>query len=197
MLQIDKTIISFDILEKEFACDLKKCKGSCCVEGDAGAPLEENEIKILKKIFPKIKSYIRTDGVEAIEKHGVFTIDEDGDKVTTLINNKDCAFSYIDLGVVKCAIEKAYFDKKIKFRKPISCHLYPIRITKYDTFDAINYHRNDICNPALLLGSMSGLKLYQYLEEPLTRKYGRRWYKKMKIAVENLQVIKQKHQEIS
>lgn len=190
MLQIGKVIVSFDVIQKEFVCDLRNCKGACCIDGDSGAPLEESELKILNKIYKKIKPYLRAEGIEAIEKDGFYTIDSDGDFVTTLVNNKECVYIYFDMGVAKCSIEKAYFEKKIKFRKPISCHLYPIRINKYNKFDAVNYHRNKICNPALLLGSISSVPLYRFLEESIARKYGNKWYQKLKYASENLEIVK-------
>jgi hypothetical protein len=188
MLQIGKVILSFDILQKQFMCDIKKCKGACCVVGDAGAPLEPSETKLLKKIYPKVKPFISGEGIAEIEKQGFFIIDDDGDYVTPLIENKACVYSYIDLGITKCAIEKAYFEKKIKFRKPLSCHLYPIRITKYEKFEAVNYHQNSICNSALLLGNIAAKPLYSFLEEPLSRKYGKKWFKKLTIAIDSMEI---------
>lgn len=195
MLQIGKVIVSFDVIQKEFVCDLRNCKGACCIDGDAGAPLEESELKKLSSVYPKIKPYMRQEGIEAIEKDGFYTIDDDGDYVTTLVNNKECAYIYFEHGVAKCAIEKAYFDKKVKFRKPISCHLYPIRISKYNKFDAVNYHKNKICNSALLLGNISGVPIYRFLEDSISRKYGNKWYQKLKYAAENLEIVKISQQD--
>lgn len=182
MLQIGNAILSFDILNTRFACDLKKCKGACCVHGDSGAPLEDEEVDILKTLFPKIRDFMRPEGIEAIETQGTSVIDSDGDNVTPLVNGNECAYVVFEEGIAKCAIEKAYFSKEITFRKPISCHLYPIRITKYSTFEALNYHKWDICKPALKLGSNLDTPLYIYVEESLTRKYGKDWYEQLRIA---------------
>ena len=149
MLQIDDKIISFDVIEKKFVCDITKCKGLCCIEGDSGAPLEDNEIDILIEAYPKVKPYLREISLKTIEEKGIYEIDFEGDKVTTLVDNKECVFIIFEGDVAICAIEKAYFDKKIKFRKPISCHLYPIRVAKYKEFDAVNYDKHEICKSAL------------------------------------------------
>jgi hypothetical protein len=182
MLQIDKTILSLDILDKRFACDLKKCKGACCIHGDSGAPLEENEVGLLEQLFFKIKPYLRKVGVTAIEKQGTSVIDSDGDKVTPLVNNKECAYVVFEAGIAKCAIEKAFLDNEITFRKPISCHLYPIRITKYFDFEALNYHKWEICKAAITQGEKDNIPLYIYLSESLTRKFGKEWYQQLRIA---------------
>ncbi|HBF88105.1 MAG TPA: DUF3109 domain-containing protein [Bacteroidales bacterium] len=186
MLQIDDKIISFDVLDKKFVCDITKCKGACCIEGDAGAPLEKKELKILEKVYPSVKPYLRKISIETIEKQGVYVIDSDGDYVTPLIENRECAYLIFENDIALCGIEKAYLDKKIKFRKPVSCHLYPIRITKYKQFDAVNYEENKICKHALINGEQKKEKLYLFLEEPLTRTYGKKWVEKLKIAASEL-----------
>lgn len=182
MLQIDKAILSMDILDRRFACDLKKCKGACCVLGDSGAPLEEDEVKILDEIYPTLKPFLRDEGIAAIEKLGTSVVDSDGDNVTPLVDNKECAYVVFEKGIAKCAIEKAYFENKISFRKPVSCHLYPIRITKYAEFDALNYHRWDVCKPAVANGQKEDIPIYIYLKESLTRKFGKEWYEQLCIA---------------
>jgi len=182
MLQIDDKIISFDVIEKKFVCDITKCKGLCCIEGDSGAPLEDNEIDILIEAYPKVKPYLREISLKTIEEKGIYEIDFEGDKVTTLVDNKECVFIIFDNNIAICAIEKAYFDKKIKFRKPISCHLYPIRVAKYKEFDAVNYDKNEICKSALENGKNLNVRLYDFLAEPLTRAYGETWYNDLKIA---------------
>jgi hypothetical protein len=189
MLQIDHAIISFDILEKKFVCDLKKCKGACCVHGDSGAPLEKTEVKILEDLFPLIRPFMRKEGIEAIEKQGTSLVDNDGDEVTPLVNGKECAYVVFESGIAKCSIEKAYENQVIKFKKPLSCHLYPIRITKYSKFEALNYHQWEICKPAISLGKKENTPLYIYLKEPLSRKYGESWYKQLKIASEEVKLI--------
>ena len=185
MIQIDDKLISEDLFSEEFVCNLAKCKGICCVEGDAGAPLDEDETKILDEIYPKIKSYLRPEGIQAIEEHGTYTLDFEGDLVTPLVNNAECAYVIFDeKGYTKCAIEKAYEDGVIDWQKPISCHLYPIRITEYSNFSAINYHEWDICSDACTLGKELGVKVYQFLKKPLIRKYGEEFYQTLSEAVE-------------
>ena len=185
MIQIDDKLISEDLFSEEFVCNLAKCKGICCVEGDAGAPLDEDETKILDKIYPKIKSYLRPEGIQAIEEQGTYTLDFEGDLVTPLVNNAECAYVIFDeKGYTKCAIEKAYEDGVINWQKPISCHLYPIRITEYSNFSAINYHEWDICSDACTLGKELGVKVYQFLKKPLIRKYGEDFYQTLSEAAE-------------
>lgn len=185
MIQIDDKLISEDLFSEEFVCNLAKCKGICCVEGDAGAPLDEDETKILDEIYPKIKSYLRPEGIQAIEEQGTYTLDFEGDLVTPLVNNAECAYVIFDeKGYTKCAIEKAYEDGVIDWQKPISCHLYPIRITEYSNFSAINYHEWDICSDACTLGKELGVKVYQFLKKPLIRKYGEDFYQTLSEAAE-------------
>ena len=185
MIQIDDKLISEDLFSEEFVCNLAKCKGICCVDGDAGAPLDEDETKILDEIYPKIKSYLRPEGIQAIEEQGTYTLDFEGDLVTPLVNNAECAYVIFDeKGYTKCAIEKAYEDGVIDWQKPISCHLYPIRITEYSNFSAINYHEWDICSDACTLGKELGVKVYQFLKKPLIRKYGEDFYQTLSEAAE-------------
>ena len=185
MIQIDDKLISEDLFSEEFVCNLAKCKGICCVEGDAGAPLDEDETKILDEIYPKIKLYLRPEGIQAIEEQGTYTLDFEGDLVTPLVNNAECAYVIFDeKGYTKCAIEKAYEDGVIDWQKPISCHLYPIRITEYSNFSAINYHEWDICSDACTLGKELGVKVYQFLKKPLIRKYGEEFYQTLSEAAE-------------
>ncbi len=185
MIQIDDKLISEDLFSEEFVCNLAKCKGICCVEGDAGAPLDEDETKILDEIYPKIKPYLRPEGIQAIEEQGTYTLDFEGDLVTPLVNNAECAYVIFDeKGYTKCAIEKAYEDGVIDWQKPISCHLYPIRITEYSNFSAINYHEWDICSDACTLGKELGVKVYQFLKKPLIRKYGEEFYQTLSKAAE-------------
>ena len=185
MIQIDDKLISEDLFSEEFVCNLAKCKGICCVEGDAGAPLDEDETRILDEIYPKIKSYLRPEGIQAIEEQGTYTLDFEGDLVTPLVNNAECAYVIFDeKGYTKCAIEKAYEDGVIDWQKPISCHLYPIRITEYSNFSAINYHEWDICSDACTLGKELGVKVYQFLKKPLIRKYGEDFYQTLSETAE-------------
>ncbi len=180
MIQVDDKIISFDVFEKQFVCDLSACKGACCVEGDAGAPLADKELDILPNIYNEVKSYMRTEGIAEIEKQGFFVLDGDGDKTTPLVKNKECAFVVFDENnIAKCSIEQAYNDGKINFKKPISCHLFPIRIKEYRDFDAVNYEAINICKPACFCGESLRVPVYRFLKEPLIRLYGEEWYDKL------------------
>ncbi len=179
MIAIENTIISESIKEIYFCCDLKKCKGACCVEGDAGAPLEEDEISILEDEIKNILPFMREKGKEIIEKNGVFDYDEFGNYVTPLINDRECAYVIFENDIAFCAIEKAYNLNKISFRKPVSCHLYPIRITKYKDFDAVNYHKWFICEKALINGKREKITLYKFVKDALIRKFGKKWYEEL------------------
>lgn len=185
MIVIDKTCISDDIADQMFVCDLEKCKGACCVEGDLGAPLEEEELPILEQIYEDVKPYLSAKGIRAIEEQGLYIKDYEGDYSTPTIGNRECAFAIYDKkGVLKCGIEQAYLDGKISYKKPISCHLYPIRITKYEDYHAINYDRWEICNPACKHGRKLGVPLYKFLKEPLIRQYGEIWYNELVHLIE-------------
>lgn len=186
MLEIGRTIVSLDILEKKFLCDLLKCKGACCVEGDSGAPVTLEEVKAIQEAYSEIEPYIPESHREEIRKQGFAVVDLDGDLVTPLVNNKQCVYTYAENGILKCGIEKAFLDGKINFRKPVSCHLFPIRITEYKRFDAINYQQIDICKPGRQCGKTEKLSLYVFLKEPLIRKYGEAWYEQLEYAAENL-----------
>ena len=184
MIVIDNTIVSEDIRDIRFCCDLEKCRGACCIEGDAGAPLEEEEISLLEDYIDKIIPYMREAGVDVIKRTGVFDYDSSGEFVTPLINDRDCVFVYYENSIAKCAIEKAYEENKIDFQKPISCHLYPIRISNHKDFEAVNYHKWFICQPARTLGKKLNIPLYKFLKEPLIRKYGEDWYVKLLDKIE-------------
>jgi Protein of unknown function (DUF3109). len=185
MLEIGRTIVSLDILDEKFLCDLQRCKGACCVEGDSGAPVTSDEVKAIQESYPEYESYIEDTHKEEIRKQGFSVIDLDGDLVTPLVNNRQCVYSYSENGILKCAIEKAFLEGKIQFRKPVSCHLFPIRITEYKRFDAVNYQEIDICKPGRECGRKEQLPLYVFLKEPLIRKYGEEWYEQLKYAAEH------------
>lgn len=183
MIAIEDTLVSEDLLDKKFVCDLGACKGECCVAGDSGAPLEEEELSILEEIFPLVKPYMNEEGINTIEEQGMYLVDYDGDFVTPLVDgHKHCAFTIFPNGIASCAIEKAYNEKKISFKKPISCHLYPVRINKYKEFTAVNYHTWDVCKPARQCGKKLDVKVYKFLKEPLIRKFGEKWYESLVIA---------------
>jgi hypothetical protein len=180
MIHIGHTIVSENLLKRKFVCDLAACKGACCVEGDSGAPLEAEETGILEDIYEDVKPFMNQAGIEAVEAQGKFIVDSDGDFVTPLVDGKECAYVIFDTkGVAKCAIEKAYEEGKVDWKKPISCHLYPVRITKYSSFEAVNYHDWDIC---------SDVKVYKFLKEPLIRKYGKDWFEQLEYADKNLKI---------
>ena len=183
IIEIGKTLISSEIIDEQFVCDLDACKGICCVEGDSGAPLEDSELSILEDVYPVVKKYLSPEGITEIEKQGVFVIDIDGDKVTPTINNLECAFFYRKEGTTFCAIEQAYLNGEIDFKKPISCHLYPIRINKYAKFDGVNYDEQPMCNAACTLGKKLKVPVFKFLKEPLIRKYGDDWYADLESVV--------------
>lgn len=183
MLQIQNTLISRDLFEKHFRCDLPECKGACCIEGDAGAPLSENDLSQIKKIIAVVKYYMREEGIDAIQKHGLFSIDKEGETVTPLVNGKECAYLVFDSkGITNCAFELAFADGKTGFKKPLSCHLYPVRISKFNELDAVNFHEWDICKPAFKCGKKSNVKVYEFLKESLIKKYGAEWFGELVIA---------------
>jgi hypothetical protein len=184
MILIEDTVISDDIKEQFFVCDLKRCKGACCVEGDIGAPLETSELSVLDDIYEKVKPYLTPEGIQAIEKQGRYVL-EDDEYCTPTIEGRECAYAaYDDKGVLKCGIEQAYIDEVVDFKKPISCHLYPIRVTRYDNFHALNYDRWEICSDACSLGEKLQVPVYKFLQEPLERAFGEAWYKQLKEEIE-------------
>lgn len=177
MIIVDDVLVSDDVIEKSFVCDLKKCKGACCEEGDYGAPLDLEEIEFYQNHLDKIKPFMAAAGLEVLEKDGFWEDDLDGEPVTTTVNGRDCVFVKRDEdGTLKCAIENAYHAGALEYNKPISCHLYPIRITKTKMGDALNYDRWEICSDACSLGEALKIPVYQFLKEPLIRKYGSDWY---------------------
>lgn len=188
MVQIDDVIVSFDIFKEKFYCDINACKGECCIEGDAGAPLESKEVELLEKVLPVIWDDLSDEAKDIINKQGVCYEDVDGDLVTSIVNGKDCVFTcYDDKGYCLCAIEKAYRDGKTDFYKPISCHLYPIRVGKYGPYKALNYHRWNVCKAAVLLGEKKNTPIYKFLKEPLIRSFGEEWYTELEIAAKELE----------
>ena len=185
MLQIKDTLVSLDLAEQFFCCDLDTCLGECCIEGDAGAPITQEEQEKIKEILPVIWDDLLPQAQAEIEANGVGYVDEEGDLVTSIVDGKNCVFTcYAPGGMCQCAIEKAYRAGKIDFYKPSSCHLYPVRLKEYPSFTAVNYHRWKICKCAELLGRKNGVRLYQFLKEPLTRRFGQEWYDELVMACE-------------
>ncbi|MCI1647167.1 MAG: DUF3109 family protein [Bacteroides sp.] len=188
MIQIDDVVISLDVLREKFICNLEACKGACCVEGDAGAPVELDEVAKLEEVLPVIWEQLSPEARAVIDRQGVVYTDEEGDLVTSIVNNKDCVFTgYDEKGCCYCAIEKAFREGKTDFYKPVSCHLYPIRVENFGPYKAVNYHRWDICKAAVLLGKKQGVAVYQFLKEPLIRKFGEAWYAELEDAVRELE----------
>jgi hypothetical protein len=181
MIAIDKALISEDLFDKKFVCDLNACKGACCVAGDSGAPLDKDELGILDSVLEKVKPYMTKKGLRAVARQGTYVVDSDGDYTTTLVSEgAECAFVYFDENkIAKCAIEKAYYDGAIAWKKPISCHLYPIRISPYKGYDAVNYNKWDVCKPACECGKKLDVPVYKFLKEPLIRKYGKDWFNQL------------------
>lgn len=185
MLQIGRTLVSLDVIERFFICNLERCLGACCIEGDAGAPLTEAERQKLKEILPEVWDDLLPEAKAVIERQGVAYVDEEGDLVTSIVNGKDCVFTCYDKnGMCQCAIEKAYRAGKIDFYKPISCHLYPIRLKEYPDFSAVNYHRWKICKAGEVLGRHERVRVYEFLKEPLIRRFGEEWYNELCEAAE-------------
>lgn len=184
IIEIDNKLVSAEILEKRFVCDLTACKGACCVKGDAGAPLKLPEISMLESILEDVKPYMTREGIEAVEKSGVFYMDSDNDAVTTLMEGGACAFTTFDKdGTAKCGIEKAFHAKKVKWKKPLSCELFPIRVKEYTKFTAINYEEIAICKPACECGEKLNVPVYRFLKTPIIRGFGERFYNEL-IAAE-------------
>jgi len=185
MLEIDDKIISTEIFEREFVCDLSQCKGECCVQGDSGAPLEPNEVEKIRDHFEQILPYMTENGIKSVREHGFGVIDSDGELGTPLIDNQACAYIFYSGDIALCAIEQAYNDGKIDFQKPISCHLYPIRTTKHIDFTALNFHKWDICKSALKKGKMTQTPVFQFLKAPIIRQFGSEFFEQLEIAHEH------------
>lgn len=183
LVEIKDKIVSTQIFERKFVCDLNACKGACCIEGDAGAPLSFEEVSILEDDLENIKPFMRSEGIAAVEDKGVFYMDQDNEPVTTLVNDKECAFVFFDEnGITKCAIEKANKEGKTDFKKPISCHLYPIRVKQFNEYQAINYDSWSICSEACTLGESLSVPVYKFLQEPLTKAFGLDFFKELELV---------------
>lgn len=186
MIQIGDAIVSLDVIERKFCCDLIACKGACCVEGDAGAPLEEGEVERIRENYERFRPYMKPEGIAAVEEQGFSVIDVEGDEGTPLINGKECAYSINEDGGCWCAIEKAWSRGESSFRKPISCHLYPIRITRYRHHEAVNFNEWKVCFPAMVRGEREGVPVYVFCRDALVAKYGEEWYEQLCYAAEQV-----------
>ncbi len=187
MIEIDDKIVSADLLRECFACDLSQCRGICCVEGNAGAPLEADEVDILEREYEAYRPYMTAEGIEAVERQGFMVVDADGDYTTPLVDDAECAYARNENGVTLCAIEKAWLEGKTPFRKPISCHLYPIRLVHFSNGSiGLNYHRWSVCEPARRCGRKLGIPVYRALREPIIRRFGEEFYRALEAADELL-----------
>jgi len=187
MFQLGKTIVSEDILEKEFVCNLGACKGACCIEGEAGAPVTEEEVSILKEIYPKVKPFLRPEGIAAIEAQGTHILSERDELETPLVNGAECAYvTFTENGTASCGIEDAYNAGEIPFRKPVSCHLYPVRVQDYSEFAAVNYHKWPICDDACTLGKELQVPVYKFVKDALIRRFGEHWYAELEKVAKSM-----------
>jgi hypothetical protein len=186
MIQIGETIISTDLVSELFTCDLLQCKGACCVMGDSGAPLDENERILLHDIFPVLKPFLRPEGIRAIENQGTSVTDFDDECVTPLIDDKECAYTVFEDEIARCGIEKAFLSGAVTFRKPLSCFLYPVRIKRYRTFEAVNYDSWSVCDPARVLGASLMTPVFEFTAPALRQKYGEEWFQALKLAAKEV-----------
>ncbi|PQJ16066.1 DUF3109 family protein [Aureicoccus marinus] len=185
MIQIDKTLVSEDLIDQAFVCDLSRCKGACCVQGAYGAPLEEEETKKLEEIAEAVRPFLNEKGLKALDEQGPYVKGVDGDWETPLVNGEECAYTIFDeKGTALCGIEKAHQAGAIDWLKPVSCHLYPVRVTQYSSFAAVNYHRWDICDPACQLGDELQMPIYKFVKKALIRRFGEQWYAELEEAAE-------------
>ncbi|MEM8846878.1 MAG: DUF3109 family protein [Bacteroidota bacterium] len=185
MFQIGSTIVSEDIMDNDFVCNLNACKGACCVDGEYGAPLEDDETEILSNIFEKVKPFLRPEGIKTIEEQGTFVKGEDGEWETPLVDKSECAYViFSDTGIAKCGLEEAYNAGATQWKKPISCHLYPVRTREYTEFTAVNYHKWEICDPACSMGKELRVPIYKFVKEALIRKFGEEWYQELELVAQ-------------
>lgn len=185
MIEIDDKIVSTELLTGCFACDLSQCKGICCVEGNAGAPLEADEEDVLEREYPYYKPYMTGEGIEAVERQGFMVVDADGDLTTPLVGEAQCAYAFEQDGVTLCAIEKAWREGVTPFRKPISCHLYPIRLMTFSNGSVgLNYHRWSVCEAARKRGEELGIPVFRALREPIVRRFGEEFFAALECAEE-------------
>lgn len=190
MLRINDIIFSLDIIEKKFKCDLSKCYGHCCRYGDSGAPVSDEEASELEQIWPEVKAFLRPEAIRVIEEDGATVLDFENERVTPLINNEECAYTILSDNIYLCGIEKAWSEGKIKFRKPLSCHLFPARIKKLSGGKAVNYQELSICFPAVDCGCAEGVYLYRFLKDSLIRAFGEDIYEDLSAAGDEFRRLK-------
>lgn len=188
LIEIQNKVVSTELFDRKFVCDLNACKGACCVQGDAGAPLHVEEATLLEELLEDIVPFMAEEGIKAVEEDGVFYMDQDNEPVTTLIDGGRCAFVVFDPnGIAKCAVEDAYNAGKIPFKKPVSCHLYPIRVKEFDDFTALNYDRWSICAPACACGEKLDVPVYRFLKEPIVRAFGDAFFEELDVVAREWQ----------
>lgn len=193
MIQIKNTLVSLDLVEKYFVCDLDACLGACCIEGDAGAPLAPGEAERIAEVLPAVREYLLPRALAAIEEDGASYLDPDGDLVTQIVGGRDCVYTcYASGGKCLCALEKAFREGRIPDVKPISCRLYPVRIKEYDGFTAVNFHKWKICKPAETLGRKLGIRAYEFLKGPLSARFGTEWYEELEMTAKEYLKWKEK-----
>ena len=186
MFQLQDTLVSEDLIDYDFVCNLNACKGACCIDGDAGAPVEEEETAILERIFPQVRPFLTPEGIEAIEAQGTWVIGSDGEKETPLVGGAACAYVVVGPnGITHCGIEAAYNAGAVDWRKPISCHLYPVRVKEYSEFTAVNYHKWFICSDACSLGNELKKPVYEFVKEALIKKFGNQWFLELEKIAKN------------
>jgi len=187
MVEIGDKVVSLDIIREKFVCDLASCKGICCVEGESGAPLEDDEVKLLKAEYDKIRPYLREAGRDAVEQQGTAVRDADQEMVTPLVGGKnECAYAIFENDIARCGIEKAWEEGATGFRKPVSCHIYPIRVKNYHSLKAVNYDRWKVCDPARVNGEKENVPVYLFVNEAIERKFGADFFQKLQIISEGL-----------
>jgi len=191
MFAVDHILVSDELLDAPFCCNLNACLGGCCVQGDAGAPLEPEERTLLEDILPKVKKYLRPEALQIIEREGVWEEVGEGQYATTCVHGAECVFVMYEGDVAKCAIQRAHQDGVVNFPKPISCHLFPVRIENHGEMDVLNYEQVGLCNPAVKMGRRQGVQLADFLRAALVRKYGESWYSKFSEARETRRVALQ------
>jgi len=185
MFLIQNTLVSLDVLEKEFCCDLQKCRGCCCIEGDAGAPVTDEELKLIEGLLPELLPEMTKEARQVVEERGLAYKDPSGEQVLSIVNDKDCIFARTDHnGWCYCLIERLFRAGKTAFQKPLSCHLYPVRLTRVGENTGVEYHRWDICHCARVLGKKNHIPLYQFLKEPLVRCFGQEWYDELELTAQ-------------
>lgn len=189
IIEVENTLISSEIFSVNFVCNLEKCKGACCIEGDRGAPIEKDEIEKINANLAAIRPFMTEAGKQLLDTEGFHEGEEINDIATTCLPTGECVFAYQENGILGCAMEKAFKAGKTDFYKPISCHLYPIRINKIGDFDAVNYHSWDICKAACQFGNELNIPTFKFLKEPLIRKYGEPWYHEVELIYEEFKKL--------